>query len=77
VSRSILGIPTFHEPLAVHFIRARNSLILSCFSRPFLLYYTIWSDGRKEEKCEWGKIDQSLITGRMVFHILFIAIISI
>jgi len=74
---SILGMPTFCEPcnpfyLAVYFIRAR---ILSCSSGPFLLYYaTCWSDRGKEENCGWRerwKIDQSSITRRMVFHILF------
>jgi len=63
--------------LAIHFIRARSSLILSCTSGPFLLYYTIcWSDERKEENCGWEgeevrKIGQSSIMGRMVSHILF------
>jgi len=42
--------------LAVHFIRARSSLILSLFLQvvPFL-YVTCWNDGEKKENCEWGR----------------------
>jgi len=53
---------------AVHFIKARSSLILKCSSGSFLLYYDIcWSGGGKEENCggggegEMGEIGQSSI----------------
>jgi len=41
--------------LAVRFIRAKSSLILSCSSGPFLLhiYATCRSGGEKEENCGW------------------------
>jgi len=61
----------------VHFIRARNSLILSCSFVPFLLYYAIcWNSGGKEENCgREGKgvreIDRASRIRRMIFHLLF------
>jgi len=40
-------MPTFE--FAVYFIRVKSSLILSCSSRPFLLYYAIcWMEERRE-----------------------------
>jgi len=67
--------------LAVHFIRARSSLILSCSSGSFFFYITLLVGGKegggKEENCEWRErremreIDQSSITGKIVLHILF------
>jgi len=61
--------------LAVHFIRARSSLILSYSSESFLLYYTTWRvRGKKRivvRRGEGGGIDRSSIIGKMVFHILF------
>jgi len=61
--------------LAVYFIRAKNSLILSYSSRPFLLYYAIcWSGGEKKRIVGTrgvGEIGRFSIIGRMVFHILF------
>jgi len=42
--------------LAVHFIRARSSLILNYSSEPFLLYYaTCWNGGREEDNCGWDR----------------------
>jgi len=61
--------------LAVHFIRERSSLILSYPSHSFFyIMLLVGVVGRKKkikdgERCE---IDQFSITGRMVFHILFI-----
>jgi len=63
--------------LAVHFIKARSSLILSCFSRsPLFIYYAICGVMEGEENCGWverrvGEIGQFSLTGRIVFHILF------
>jgi len=70
--------------LEVHFIRAR-SLILSCFSGspdpPFLyitLFYILRGEVEEEKRIvgeragrRVGEISQSSLTGRIVFHILF------
>jgi len=61
--------------LAVHSIRARSSLILSCFFGPFSFYITLLVGvvGRKKRivGLEMEEIGRSSITERMVFHILF------
>jgi len=69
--------------LAVHFIRVSSSLILSCSSGPFSLYYAVcWSGGGEKKNCggdcgrgkgggKMEEIDRYSKTGRMVFHTLF------
>jgi len=62
--------------LAIHFIRAKSSLNSS--SVPFPLYYAACWSGEEEENRGKGEEERrqrksvDLITGRMVFHILFI-----
>jgi len=41
--------------LAVHFIRARSSLILSCSFGSFLLYYACTVVGRGGKRELWGE----------------------
>jgi len=49
---------------AIYFIKARSSLILSCSSGPFLLYYaTYWRERRELWREKIGEIGQSSITG--------------
>jgi len=64
--------------LAIHFIRARNSLILSCSSESSLfIYYATCGVVEGEKRIGDGvgrrveEIGQSSLTGRIVFHILF------
>jgi len=64
--------------LEVHFIRARSSLI-SCFSGfSLFIYYAICGEVEEEKRIvseragrRVGEISQSSLTGRIVFHILF------
>ena len=73
--KSILGIPTFREPCnPLHQDEEQPDTELFLRVVSFLYYATCWSD--KGEKRElWGGgsggIDQSSITGKMIFHILF------
>ena len=80
VSRFILGMPTLREPYSpLH--QGEEQSDTGLFLRgsgPFFLYYAIrWIGRGKKENCGWRKggeveeIGQSSITGRMVFHILF------
>jgi len=53
-------------------INVSSSLILSCFSWPFLLYYAIcWNDGRKEENCGWEGIFNEMFLMTKNFIIMF------
>jgi len=65
--------------LAVHFIRTRSSLILKCSSSLFLrvvplLYITLlvgMVEGKKRIVRGGGGGNRSSLTGRIVFHVLF------
>ena len=72
--------------LAVHFIRVKSSLMLSCSSGSFLFYilcYLLeWLEGKKrivsgggEEREEMRKIDQSSITGRSFSYFIYVVAI--
>jgi len=54
--------------LTIHFTRVKSSLILFLRAIPFILHCLLewWGGGEKI-----GKIGRSSITGRIVFHILF------
>jgi len=79
VSKSILGMPTFREPCSsLH--QGKEQLNTELFLRIIpLLYITLLVrvvEGKKRiVGREWGgvgEIDQSSLTGRIIFHILFI-----
>ena len=77
MSRSILGLPTFRElcnPLHQGEEQLDSELSLrKPEAVPFLDFATCWSGGGKEENCrgEEGGMNRSSITGRIIFHILF------
>jgi len=70
VFRSILGMPMFCELCSpLHQSEEQHDTVPP--SHSFLYYATCWNGGEKEENYGWGKSVSILITGRKVFHILF------
>jgi len=48
-------MPTFHVNVAVHFIRTRSNLILSCPSEGFPIYAVQWKEDKKARYREGEK----------------------